>query len=133
MRRRRLLAAVLALVAATAAAASEKPDEKKKGGDASYIRIGGVSASVNRGGGRRGVMTVEVGVDVPAAPLRDMAQLSIPRLKAAYAQALALYAAGLSPGEPPNADLLAQTLQRQTDLVLRARGARLLLGSVIVN
>jgi hypothetical protein len=43
------------------------------------------------------------------------------------------YAAGLPSGAEPNADFIAQALQRQTDLILKRPGARLLVGAIVVN
>jgi hypothetical protein len=43
------------------------------------------------------------------------------------------YAGSLGPGSAPNADYLSRELQRQTDLVLGRPGARLLLGTILVN
>lgn len=92
-----------------------------------------VSGTSNKPGGRRGVMTVECGVDVPDASLRARAEASLPRLRAAYVQAVQIYAAGLSPGALPNTDFLSLTLQRQTDQVLGRPGAKVLLGAVLIN
>ena len=86
-----------------------------------------------KGGGRRGVLTVDCGLDVPDAKLRELANASIPRLRAAYVQVVLTYAAGLPSGAPPNPDVLGQGLQRQTDLVLGRPGAKLLLGAVVAN
>ena len=86
-----------------------------------------------RFGQRRGVLTVQLGIDVPNATLRARAAASVPRLRAAYAQVVQTYAAGLPAGALPDADWLSRELQRQTDRVLGAPGARLLLGSIIVN
>jgi len=63
----------------------------------------------------------------------DRAEASTPRLRAAYAQVVMTYAAGLGPVSPPNVDYLSRELQRQTDLVLGRPGARLLLGTILVN
>lgn len=128
---RRSLITVL-LFAPGAALANAEPD-KKKGGGASYIQIQPLTATITRRDGRRGVMTVETGVDVGDKALRERADASTPRLRAAYAQVVMAYAAGLSPGAPPNADYIARELQRQTDLVLGRPGARLLLGTILVN
>ena len=43
------------------------------------------------------------------------------------------YAAGLASGALPNADYIAQTLQRQTDTILGRPGAKVLLGAIIAN
>ena len=136
MLRRSLLAAlVLApLAPATAhAAGGGKKDEKKKGGGLTFSQIPTLTATIIRRAGGRGVVTVESGVDVPDANLRDRAEKSLPRLRSAYNGFLQAYVAGLSPGSPINADYLARELQRQTDTVLGKRGARLLLGSILMN
>jgi len=131
MLRRFFLAA--ALFAPAAAHAAAPKEEKKKGGGLSYLQIPAMTATVIRRDGRRGVLTVETGVDVADAALRSRAELSQPRLRAAYSQVLQTYAAGLPPGSPPNTEYLSRELQRQTDLVLGKQGARLLLGTVLVN
>jgi hypothetical protein len=129
MNRRLALAAALALAPALARPA----DKRKKGGGDSYIQLDTLSATVMRANGRRGVMTVEVGVDVPDAGLRARAQQSAPRLQAAFAEVLETYASGLQPGGVPNADYLSRALQRQTDMALGRPGGVLLLGTILVN
>jgi hypothetical protein len=106
---------------------------KKKGGGASYIQLDTLMGTVTRLDGRRGVMTVEVGVDVADAGLHARAAQSTPLLRANFAEVVRIYAAGLPPGSPPNADYLARELQRQTDMTLGRPGARLLLGAILVN
>lgn len=133
MRRRALLAfAAAAALAPGLAAANEKP-EKKKGGGLSYIQIPVITATLLRPGGRRGILTVETGVDVPDAKLHDYADKSVPRLRAAYFQTLQIYAQGMSPGQDPDADYLANEFQRDTDRVLGRKGAKLLLGTMLMN
>jgi hypothetical protein len=133
MRRRALLLAGLALAAAPLCAQAEGGDKKKKGGGITYIPIETLTGATTRSGGRRGVMTLECGLDVPDANLRALAQSVLPRLRAAYLQTVMIYAAGLPSGAPPNADFLAAALQRQTDQVLGRGGAKLLLGAILVN
>lgn len=132
-RRALLIAAIAALAIAPGAASASGKAEKKKGGGASYIQIQAIAATVTRGDGRRGVLTVETGVDVADEKLRARADASLPRLRAAYAQTVQVYAAGLKPSTAPNTDFLARALQRDTDMVLGAKGARLLLGTVLIN
>ena len=126
-----LLAAFIAPVAAQASA--ESGEKKKKTGGLSYIPLDSVSATVIRRDGRRGVLSVETGLDIPSPPLHDFALKVTPRLKAAFVQAVQIYGAGMTPGLPPNVDFLSRELQRQTDLTLGQVGARLLLGSVLVT
>ncbi|MDP3659249.1 Tat pathway signal protein [Phenylobacterium sp.] len=134
MNRRDILAAIALLSAVPGmAAASEKKAEKKKGGGESYIQISSLTATAIRPSGKRGVFTVETGIDVPDGALRNRAELNLPRLRAAYVQVVQTYAAGLSPTSAPNADFLARELQRETDRVLGKKGARLLLGTLLLN
>lgn len=137
---RRTLLSALALGAAVApvavpmtAHAADKGDEKKKGGGLTFIQIKTLAATIVRRQGGRGVVTVETGLDIPDAALRERAELSMPRIRSAYNGLLQQYVGGLPPGNPVNADYLAQALQRQTDTVLGKRGARLLIGSILMN
>lgn len=129
--------AILALAAFTAvppgAALASGGGEKKKGGGSSYIQLPTTTATVVRPDGRRGVMTVETGVDAADPKVRDLTRASLPRLRAAYAQTLRIYAAGLPADHVPDADFLAKTLQRDTDRVVGRSGARLLLGAIMIN
>jgi len=133
MKRRALIAILVlaGLIAGPAAAAGG--GEKKKGGGATFIQIPTMTATILRRDDRRGVLTVETGLDVPDATLRTRAELSQPRLRAAYAQFLQTYAATLAGGMAPNADYVARELQRQTDTVLGKPGARLLVGTIMIN
>lgn len=107
--------------------------EKKKSGGGSYVPIQTLLGTTLRAGGRRGVLSVDCGLDVPDESLRTRAEQSVPRLRAAYVQTVQAYAAGLPSGALPNADYIGQSLQRQTDAILGRPGARVLLGAIVVN
>ncbi|ANC54343.1 Tat pathway signal protein [Brevundimonas sp. GW460-12-10-14-LB2] len=129
MERRALLGlAVVATAASTSARASS-------GGAApsadTYIRLPVITASILQANGRRGVLTIETGVDVPDANLRTRAQQSAPRLRAAYNTAAQRFANGLRPGVVPDIDQLSAQLQAATNATLGRPGARLLLGTVM--
>ncbi|TAJ71219.1 MAG: Tat pathway signal protein [Phenylobacterium sp.] len=130
---RRLFFALATLAAAAPAMALASDGEKKKSGGGSYVQIQTLLGATIRSASRHGVMSVDCGLDVPDPVLRTRVEQSIPRLRAAYVQTVQSYAAGLSDGALPNVDYIAQTLQRQTDAILGRPGARLLLGSVVVN
>ena len=131
--RRRLILGLMAAAMPAAALAAGGGGEKKKSGGGSYIPLQTLLGTTLRAGGRRGVMSVDCGLDVPDGALRERAQASIPRLRAAFAQVVQSYAAGLPSGTPPNADYIARALQRQTDAILGRPGGRVLLGAIIVN
>lgn len=140
MRRRDLIALIVMAGSAprVALAAKEekkasKGDAKKKSGGENYIPINPIIATTNKAGGRRGVLSVDCGLEVEDPKLKSFAELSLPRLRAAYVQAMQTYAAGLPSGSEPNVDLISQALQRQTDLILKRPGAKFLLGAVITN
>lgn len=100
--------------------------------EASYLRLPTITANVRRPGGGRGVMTVETGVDTPDAALRTRVAQSQPRLRAAYAAVVQQAASALLPGAPPDVERLVAQLQAATDSTLGRRGARLLIGTVMV-
>jgi hypothetical protein len=132
MDRRRLLA-LAAAGAALAPLAPRAEEKKKKSGGESYLPFDTVTATTIKSNGHRGVLTVDCGLDVPDAKLREYANLSLPRLRAAYVQVVQTYAAGLNAGAPPNPDFIGRELQRQTDFILGRPGAHLLLGAVVAN
>jgi len=97
-----------------------------------YIRFPVVTATIVRTDGRRGVMTVETGVDVQDGGLRARAAQSQPRLQAAYNAVVQRTAQSLLPGAPPDVDRLSRELQAATDATLGRAGAKLLIGTVMV-
>ena len=132
MRRRRVLS-LIAFAAALPAAAWAQDEKKKKTGGEDYLALNTLTGTIIKQGGRRGVLSVDCGLSIPDPKLRQFADLNLPRLRAAYVQAVLTYAAGLPSGAPPNPDLIGQTLQRQTDIILGRPGARVLLGAVMSN
>jgi len=131
MRRRDLVS--LTILAMAWPLAVRAAGEKKKTGGPNYVAFNTLTATTIKASGRRGVLTVDCGLEVPDPKLRAFAELSLPRLRAAYVQVVETYAAGLPAGAEPDADFIAQALQRQTDLLLRRPGARVLLGAVVAN
>jgi hypothetical protein len=128
---RRFALAIPLLFAASVALAA--PAEKKKGGGDTFIQLPTLTATIFRADGRRGVLTVDIGLDIPDGGLRQRANASIPLLRDAYTRQLLLYAPGIPPGAPPNPDLISVQLQRATDQTLGRPGAKLLLGTILEN
>ena len=126
----------LALAAVLACAVPVAANEAPAKGTASaghYLPFPGVTASVRTNAARRAVLAMDATLDVPDATLRGRAQGLGPRLRAAYAQALMVYAGGLPPGRPLDPEYLGREMQRQTDMVLGKPGAKFLIGSLLVN
>lgn len=130
----RLLSLSFALVLLSSGAvlaAEEQP--KGVASTTHYVAFPSLTTTVFRSDRRRGVMAVDAVLDVPDNALRARVSLLMPRLRAAYAQALAVYAASLPPGRPADPDYLVRELQRQTDAAVGRPGAKFLLGSILVN
>jgi hypothetical protein len=120
-----------ALAAALPGAALANEGGKKKN-ESPYITLKAVTLTIVRSNGRHGAMTIELGLNIPDAELRELATESQPLLRDAYLRVLQPYALRLTPGVAPNAEFITMALQRETDRVLGRRGARVLLGGVLV-
>ena len=126
--------ALLGLAAVAAAATTSAKASAGGGASASaesYVRLPVVTASIIHADGRRGVLSIETGVDAPDAALRMRAQQSAPRLRAAFNGVAQRFASGLRPGAVPNIDQLAADLQGAANATLGRPGARVLLGTVL--
>ena len=125
------LAAVALTPAAVAPAAAKASSGGAPASADTYFRLPVVTASLLFANGRRGVLSIETGLDVPDAALRTRAQQSQPRLRAALNAAAQQFANGLRPGMAPNIDQLSAALQTAANTALGRPGARLLLGTVM--
>ena len=123
----------LALVAASAGSAAAAPSSDDSAAPPnSYINLNSINGFVTRANGRRGVFSVDVGIDVPDMDLRATAAAAGPRLRSELSRAVQNFAAALRPGEPPDVHRLSSDLQFAVNQALGRRGARLLLGTVMV-
>jgi hypothetical protein len=127
--RRVVLALLLSGLLAAPAFAGEGEGKPKT----TYVEVRPLTATLIRPNGRRGALTVELGLDVPDPALQLRAAQSTPILRDAYVRIVQAYALGLSPGATPSADYLSLSLQRETDRVLKRKGAKVLLGAVVAN
>lgn len=130
-----LLAALLAVapLAAPGPAFAREAGEKKKEEAVTYFALAPINAVIMRRDGRRGVITLETGLEVKDPELMKRAQASTPRLRAAFAQVLMVYAAGLRGGAAPDMDHVARELQKVADQVLGKPGSKVLLGSALIS
>jgi hypothetical protein len=131
LRRSALALALLPVLAAGPGRAGEAG--ARKGGGLSFLELPTLTATVFKPSGRRGVLTVASGLDVADARLRVRATGLQPRLVDAYASFLRAYAGGLRPGAAPDPAAISAAMQKATDAVLGKKGARVLLGTVMIN
>ena len=131
-RRIALTAALLGAFVASGAKASSSSEGRKKGGGANFVQMPTLTASTQKPDGRRGVLTVESGIDAPGA-LHARVEALKPRLRDGYNGFLQRFAQALRPGFAPDADQLARDLQAITDRIVGQKGTRLLLGTILVN
>jgi len=117
----------------SAEASGKKREDKKKGGGESYIQLPMIAVFVPTGRQKNGTLTVELGLDVPDAKLREKVSAYIPRLRDAFVSRLQTYAMTLNASKAIDADYIVHELQSQTDGLLRTSGAKVLLGSIMVN
>ncbi|WP_313101209.1 Tat pathway signal protein [Brevundimonas sp.] len=131
---RRAMIGLAALSTAVVAAEAEASGKSEGGGAPAnaYIPLPTATATILRRDGRRGVMTVEVGVDVADQALRLRADQSKPRLSAAFNEVVRLAGERMLPSAPPDVEWLSRALQAATDRVLGRPGGKLLLGTVMV-
>lgn len=130
---RPVAALLIAALSTALVCAPAQANERKKGGGRAFMQMAPLAATVMRPDGRRGVLTLDTGVDAKDEAMFAQLQTSMPRLRAAYVAVLQNHAGGLGPGSAPNPDRLAADLQRETDRLLGKPGAKVLLGTLMLN
>ena len=132
MHRRALLASSFCLLfTASSAFASGAP--KKKGGGPGFTQFPMMSVFTRSNGHRHGTLSLDMGLYSDDAKMVDRIKLYMPRLKDAYVRRLQAYAGELSASSLVDADYLATQLQAVTDQVLGKSGAKVLMGSILLN
>lgn len=134
--RRALALLPLALACALTGApvpALANSEKAEKAAPVTYVALPPLTAVALRRDGRRGVLTLETGIEAKDPKLMERVQQSTPRLRAAFAQVLMTYAAGMRRGDPPDVEYLGREMQKAADKVLGRAGSRVLLGSALMN
>ncbi len=122
-----------AALALPGAGAHANAPEKKKGGGLNYTQFPMISVFTRASGSRHGTMSVEVGIFAEDPKLTEMVKLYRPRLQDAYVTKLQGYASNLNAASLVDTDYIAAQLQIVTDQILGRKGARVLLGSILLN
>lgn len=116
-----------------AEAAKDQPQHKTTQSE-SYITIEPIYASILDGMRPRGLLMVEIGLDVPDAKLRERVSQNLPALRDAYVQNLLTYAAtAVRPWRQPNVEDIATRMQTITDRVIGRDGAKVLMAQTAIR
>ncbi|HXJ01903.1 MAG TPA: hypothetical protein VNH44_11810 [Micropepsaceae bacterium] len=100
----------------------------------SYISIDPIYASILDGMRPRGLLMVEIGLDVPDAKLRERVNQNLPTLRDAYVQNLLTYAAtAVRPWRQPNVEDIASRMQTVTNRVIGRDGAKVLMAQTAIR
>ena len=99
-----------------------------------FVPLAPLTATLQADYRLRGILQIEAGLEIPDSRLRARAEEMMPRLRNAYVTQLSIYAgANYRYGEMPDAERISMMLQRATDEVLGQKGARVLLGMVVIH
>lgn len=113
---------------------SNAPAQRKTTQSESYIQIEPMYASILDGIRPRGLLLVELGLDVPDAKLRDRVTQNLPALRDAYVRSLLTYAAtAVRPWRQPNVDDIANRMQTITNRLVGREGAKVLMSQTAIR
>jgi len=115
------------------AAPHVQAEDKKKGGGKGYTQFPTISVFTDANRSRHGTLSVDVGLYSDNPKMVAQIQLYMPRLQDAYVGILQAYAGNLTRTSLVDTDYIATQLQAATDRVLGTKGAKLLLGSILLN
>jgi len=132
MNRRTLCLSIL-VSGALPAAPLHAEEEKKKGGGKGYTQFPMITVFTQANATHHGTLSVDMGLYTDDARLTTQIKAYMPRLQDAYLSRLQGYANGLSPTSLADPDYVSLQLQQATDRVLGRGGAKVLLGSVLLN
>ena len=129
-----LLAAGLSYAGGALAAEGPTPAQHKTTQSESYIAIDPIYSTVLDGDKPRGLLLVELGLDVPDSKLRGRVTAALPVLRDAYVRSLANYAAvAVRPWKQPSVEDIAKRMQAITDRLLADKGARVLMAQTAIR
>jgi flagellar basal body-associated protein FliL len=130
----------LGLLAALTLAAHADDDDAQKAPEhkitqsKSYISLDPIYTTIVDDNRAQGMLMVGVGLDVPDAGLRVVANRSLPVLRDAYVRNLmAFTASSVHTTVQPDVGEIAQRLQSVTDRALGHKGAKILLAQVALR
>jgi hypothetical protein len=128
------VAVVLALLGPLNSHAADAPAPRKTTQSVSYVVIDPMYATILDGSRPRGLLMVELGLDVPDGPMRDRVTHALPALRDAYVRSLMAYGAtAVRPYRQPSVDDIAERMQVITDRLMGGPGAKVLMAQTAIR
>lgn len=126
--------ALACLFASPVFAQEEHAPQHKITQSESYIMVDPIYSTIVDSDRPIGMLMIGFGLDIPDPALRAEATRAMPVLRDAYVRSLMAFAwSHVRPWVQPDADEIADRLQRVTDRTLRKKGARVLLAQLLMR
>jgi len=127
--------AVFGLAGSPALASSDaQPAQRRPTQSESYVMVEPMYATIYTDHYPRGLLLVEIGLDVPDSDLRARVESGLPRLRDAYIRSLMVYASTtIRPFRQPDVTDIADRMQAITDVVVGRKGARVLMSQTAIR
>jgi len=132
----RAAAAALALcvLGAAGAQASEAPAQRKTTQSESFVPLDPMYATILEGSKPRGLLMIELGLDVPDGAMRARVSHALPALRDAYVRSLMAYSAtAVRAWRQPSVDDIADRMQVITDRLMGGPGAKVLMAQTAMR
>jgi len=126
--------AVFAFAGAAIASEAPAPAQRKTTQSESYVVIDPMYATIIEGNKPRGLLMVELGLDIPDAALRERVNHALPALRDAYVRSLIAYGAtAVRAWRQPSVDDIAARMQAVTDRLVGGPGAKVLMAQTAMR
>ena len=126
--------AVFAFAGAATASEAPAPAQRKTTQSESYVVIDPMYATIIEGNKPRGLLMVELGLDIPDAALRERVNHALPALRDAYVRSLIAYGAtAVRAWRQPSVDDIAERMQAVTDRLVGGPGAKVLMAQTAMR
>jgi len=125
---------LLGFAGAATASEAPAPAQRKTTQSESYVIIDPMYATIIEGNRPRGLLMVELGLDVPDVALRERVNHALPALRDAYVRSLIAYGAtAVRPWRQPSVDDIAERMQAVTDKLVGGPGAKVLMAQTAMR
>ena len=133
-------AATVALVLCTSVAGTAQameapaPAQRKTTQSESFVALDPMYATILEGSRPRGLLMIELGLDVPDATMRARVSHALPTLRDAYVRSLMAYGAtAVRAWRQPSVDDIADRMQAITDRLMGGPGAKVLMAQTAIR